>query len=108
MSRVEKLGVLRARAVALRQRAVLLVGQFTIPSTRSHVEEVILRLEEELDWLEDATETEPMPRLAHFLPETTERLEALTELLRTQGPHALAPADTVGVLDERRRPASHV
>jgi hypothetical protein len=105
MSRLEKLGVLRARAMALRQRAILLAGQFTAPSTRNHVEAVILRLQEELEWLDDATEAVPLPRLADFLPGTTARLEALTQLRRIHGPHALPPADMVGGLDERRRPA---
>jgi hypothetical protein len=104
MLRLEKLGVLRARAMALRQRAILLAGHFKTPSTRRQVELVILRLEEELDWLAGATEAEPLPRLPHFLPRTTARLEALTELLRIQGPHALPPADLANGLDERRRP----
>jgi hypothetical protein len=91
--------------MALRQRAVLLVGQFTTPSTRSHVEAVIIRLEEELDWLADASEAEPLPRVSQFLPRTTARLEALTQLLRTRGRHALPPADSPTVLDERRRRA---
>jgi hypothetical protein len=107
MSRFEKLSVLRARALALRQRAVWLAGQFTTPSTRSHVDAVILRLDDELAWLENATAAEELPRLSRFLPKTTERLEALAELLRTQGRHALPRADMANGLDERRRRERH-
>ena len=98
----EKRGVLRARAMGLRQRAEWLLDQFTTPATRNQVGAVIRRLDEELDRLEAETEVARLPPLRLFLPETTAWLERLFEVLRTQGRHAPPISDPWSRLDDRR------
>jgi hypothetical protein len=101
MAGSEKRSVLMARGQALRRRAMELVDRFTSPAVREHLELVALRIEEELDWLDEQAEP-ALPKVPQFLPETTLSVMLLADLLRAHGPDAPLPFGLKGRLDGRR------
>jgi hypothetical protein len=87
MSAREKLGILRARAVALRERARALQDAFTDPAVRDCAGGLILGIDEELAWLDARGETHALPHLKAFLPGTTAAVALLEDVLQRVGRH---------------------
>ena len=100
MPREEKRLLLRARATALRERALALVDAFTEPVMTDRVGAVLSELDDELVRLDRGTEQTPLPRLSQYLPTIAARIEALEMMLRTYGRHANPPS-----ADPRARPS---
>lgn len=98
----EKRRVFRARAEALRRRAMDLIDEFRSPTVRDHLELVILRIEEELAWLEEEPAALATMRVSQFLPEAALCVMRLADLRRVAGPDARLPPDFNGRLDDRR------
>ena len=87
MSAREKLGILRARALALRERARVLLDAFTDPDVGDCARSLMLGIDEELAWLDARGETYSLPHLKAFLPGTTAAVELLEDVLRRVGRH---------------------
>lgn len=88
----EKLALLRVRALALRERAVVLAGAFTEPALRECVARLLLGIDEEIDWLDRRGKAASLPRLQAFLPGTTATVAVLESALRRMGRHAAMKA----------------
>jgi hypothetical protein len=98
----EKRRVFRARAQGLRRRAMDLVDHFKSPAVRAQLELVVLRIDEELEWLEHEPKELASLKSPHFLPESTLCVMRLADLLRRAGRDAPLPPDLKGRLDEHR------
>jgi hypothetical protein len=88
MSPREKNALLRARARALRRRAELLQDTFNQPSVKELISAVMLRIDDEIDWVAHVDDPAALPLLRNFLPRTIRTLELLDVLLRTRGRNA--------------------
>jgi hypothetical protein len=87
MSAREKLGILRARALALHERASVLLDAFTDPDVRDCAGRLMLGIDEELAWLDARGQTYSLPHLTAFLPGTTAAVALLEEVLQRVGRH---------------------
>jgi hypothetical protein len=81
----EKNALLHARARALRRRAELLQDTFSQPSVKELIGAVMLRIDDEIDWVARVDDPAALPLLRNFLPRTIRTLELLDVLLRTRG-----------------------
>ena len=102
MAGTEKRNVLRLRAEALHRRTKVLSDQFKSQDIQEHLRLAALRIEEELDWLEENAEKLQTVRLPLFLPEITMGVTRLADLYRVAGPHARLPPYLDGRLDGHR------
>jgi hypothetical protein len=91
MSR-EKVAILRARAKALRERAITVQQTFTHPSMKARATAVLVAIERELERLEAIDAGGGLPALKGFLPAPTAHLKELEAILRSAGPHVATHA----------------
>jgi hypothetical protein len=94
MASEDKVRMLRARATALRTRALALANAFTAPALRERAGSLVLRIDDELEWLAEVGRDDEIPPLSDFLPETTARIAELVDLLGREGPQATLASRT--------------